>query len=232
MVTPVFEDLSEPQTEDVRKGFVYPGDTIAFHGQYAYLDGINNNVFITPEIPLTLEITRSAAFADGAKGYVPFPGEVTYHTFTGGVFEINLTAAPVANDYQYSFRLCPFDDPTTALDDAISCGNDQTGLPEGAVDTTPAVCAGSSSYGCSTFNIKVDGNPEVNTDSWTANVQPARSSRATCQPRPTTVSMLKWFSRNVKHSSKVMSMWLGPSTPMRAMTFSGRFTERRLVTNQ
>ena len=94
---------------------------------------------------------------------------MTYHTFTGGVFEINLTAAPVANDYQYSFRLCPFDDPTTALDDAISCGNDQTGLPEGAVDTTPAVCAGSSSYGCSTFNIKVDGNPpEVNTDSWTA----------------------------------------------------------------
>ena len=169
MVTPMFEDLSEPQTQDVRKGFVYPGDTISFHGQYAYLDGINNNVFITPEIPLTLEVTRSAALADGAKGYVPFPGEVTYHTFTGGVFEINLTAAPVANDYQYSFRLCPFDDPTTALDDAISCGSDQMGLPEGAVDTTPAVCAGSSSYGCSTFNIKVDGNPpEVNTDSWTA----------------------------------------------------------------
>ena len=169
MVTPVFEDLSEPQTEDVRKGFVYPGDTISFQGQYAYLDGINNNVFITPEIPLTLEITRSNALADGAKGYVPFPGEVTYHTFTGGVFDINLTAAPVANDYQYSFRLCPFDDPTTALDDATSCGAEQTGLPDGAVDSTPAVCAGSSSYGCSTFNIRVDGNPpEVNTDSWTA----------------------------------------------------------------
>ena len=169
MVTPVFEDLSEPQTEDVRKGFVYPGDTISFQGQYAYLDGINNNVFITPEIPLTLEITRSNALADGAKGYVPFPGEVTYHTFTGGVFDINLTAAPVANDYQYSFRLCPFDDPTTALDDATSCGAEQSGLPDGAVDSTPAVCAGSSSYGCSTFNIRVDGNPpEVNTDSWTA----------------------------------------------------------------
>ena len=169
MVTPVFEDLSEPRTEDVRKGFVYPGDTISFQGQYAYLDGINNNVFITPEIPLTLEITRSNALADGAKGYVPFPGEVTYHTFTGGVFDINLTAAPVANDYQYSFRLCPFDDPTTALDDATSCGAEQTGLPDGAVDSTPAVCAGSSSYGCSTFNIRVDGNPpEVNTDSWTA----------------------------------------------------------------
>ncbi|MDG1559122.1 MAG: hypothetical protein P8R03_06350, partial [Candidatus Poseidoniaceae archaeon] len=165
----VFEDLSEPQTEDVRKGFVYPGDTISFQGQYAYLDGINNNVFITPEIPLTLEITRSNALADGAKGYVPFPGEVTYHTFTGGVFDINLTAAPVANDYQYSFRLCPFDDPTTALDDATSCGAEETGLPDGAVDSTPAVCAGSSSYGCSTFNIRVDGNPpEVNTDSWTA----------------------------------------------------------------
>ena len=148
---------------------MYPGDTISFQGQYAYLDGINNNVFITPEIPLTLEITRSNALADGAKGYVPFPGEVTYHTFTGGVFDINLTAAPVANDYQYSFRLCPFDDPTTALDDATSCGAEQTGLPDGAVDSTPAVCAGSSSYGCSTFNIRVDGNPpEVNTDSWTA----------------------------------------------------------------
>ena len=169
MVTPVFEDLSEPQTEDVRKGFVYPGDTISFQGQYAYLDGINNNVFITPEIPLTLEITRSNALADGAKGYVPYPGEVTYHTFSGGVFDINLTAAPVANDYQYSFRLCPFDDPTTALDDATSCDAEEIGLPDGAVDSTPAVCAGSSSYGCSTFNIRVDGNPpEVNTDSWTA----------------------------------------------------------------
>jgi hypothetical protein len=169
MVTPVFEDLSEPKTSDVRKGFVYPGDTISFQGQYAYLDGINNNVFITPEIPLTLEITRSNAVADGAKGYVPFPGEVTYHTFSGGAFEINLTAAPVANDYQYSFRLCPFDDPSTALDDATACGDGEDGLPEGAVDSTAAVCAGSSSYGCSTFNIKVDGNPpEVNTDSWTA----------------------------------------------------------------
>ena len=169
MVTPVFEDLSEPRTEDVRKGFVYPGDIISFQGQYAFLDGINYNVFITPEIPLTLEITRSTALADGAKGYVPFPGEVTYHTFSGGVFDINLTAAPVANDYQYSFRLCPFDDPTTALDDATSCGAEKTGLPDGAVDSTPAVCAGSSSYGCSTFNIRVDGNPpEVNTDSWTA----------------------------------------------------------------
>ena len=169
MVTPVFEDLSEPRTEDVRKGFVYPGDIISFQGQYAFLDGINYNVFITPEIPLTLEITRSTALADGAKGYVPFPGEVTYHTFSGGVFDINLTAAPVANDYQYSFRLCPFDDSTTTLDDAITCGAEQTGLPDGAVDSTPAVCAGSSSYGCTTFNIRVDGNPpEVNTDSWTA----------------------------------------------------------------
>ena len=169
MVTPLFADLSEPQTEDVRKGFVYPGDTISFTGQYAYLDGINNDVFITPEIPLTLEITRQDAVANGAKGYVPFPGEVTYHTFTGGVFNINITAAPVANDYQYSFRLCPFDDPTTALDDATTCGPEEIGLPDGAVDTTPAVCAGSSSYGCSVFNIKVDGNPpEVNTDSWTA----------------------------------------------------------------
>ena len=169
MVTPSFEDMNDPKTEDVRKGFVYPGDTISFEGQYAYLDGINNNVFITPEIPLTLEITRQDAVANGAKGYVPFPGEVTYHTFSGGVFAINLTAAPVANDYQYSFRLCPYDDPTTALDDATSCGPEQGGLPDGAVDSTPAVCAGSSSYGCSTFNIKVDGNPpEVNTDSWTA----------------------------------------------------------------
>ena len=169
MVTPLFADLSEPQTEDVRKGFVYPGDTISFTGQYAYLDGINNDVFITPEIPLTLEITRQDAVANGAKGYVPFPGEVTYHTFTGGVFNINITAAPVANDYQYSFRLCPFDDPTTALDDATTCGPEEIGLPDGAVDTTPAVCAGSSSFGCSVFNIKVDGNPpEVNTDSWTA----------------------------------------------------------------
>ena len=168
MITPLFSDEIEPITQDVRNGFVYPGDIISFQGQYAYLDGIFNEVYITPEIELTLELTRQTAERDGSKGYVPYPGEVTYHTFTGGIFDINITAPPMTNDYTYSFRLCPYD--ATGGDGGSNgeCGNDITGLPFGAVDTTSAICASASSYGCQTFNLKVDGTaPRVVTNTWT-----------------------------------------------------------------
>jgi len=167
MISPVFSDVMTPITQDVRKGFVYPGDIIAFEGQYAYLDGILDQVYITPEIELTLELTRQAASMDGSKGYIAFPGEVTYHSFTGGVFDINITAPPVTNDYTYTFRLCPYD--ATGGDGGANgeCGGGIEGLPMGAVDTSSAICV-SEAYGCQTFNLRVDASaPLVVTNTWT-----------------------------------------------------------------
>jgi len=168
MITPLFSDIMAPITQDVRNGFVYPGDIISFQGRYAYLEGILNDVYITPEIELTLEITRQPGLMDGAKGYIAYPGEVTYHSFTGGAFEINLTAPPVTNDYTYTFRLCPYDASGGGGGINGECGSDIEGLPFGAVDTTAAICASSSSYGCQTFNLKVDGTaPRVVSNTWT-----------------------------------------------------------------
>ena len=170
MITPIFTDLMETPglTEDVRSGFVYPGDIVSFQGQYAYLDGILNEVYITPEIELTLELTRQNADPDGAKGYFAYPGEVTYHTFTGGVFDINITVPINTNDYTYTFRLCPYDATGGAGGSNGECGNGIEGLPFGAVDTTSAICASGASYGCQSFNLKVDGTqPVVVLDSWT-----------------------------------------------------------------
>ena len=168
MITPLFSDLLTPITSDVRSGFVYPGDIISFQGQYAYLDGILNEVYITPEIELTLEVTRQAGLMDGSKGYIAYPSEVSYHTFTGGVFNINLTAPPVTNDYTYTFRLCPYDASGGGGGSNGECGNDIEGLPFGAVDTTSAICSSSSTYGCQTFNLKIDGTaPRVASNTWT-----------------------------------------------------------------
>ena len=149
MITPFFADESEPFTADVRKGFVYPGDIVSFTGQYAYVDGIYDSVYIKPEIEMTLKIIREDAQMNGAKGYIAYPGETIYYNFTGGEFDINITAPPVTNDYRYTFELID--------------------LPNGAIDTTSGLCSSSSSFGCASFNIKVDSNsPRVATNSWTA----------------------------------------------------------------
>ena len=68
-MSPTFTDISEPITSDTQKNFVYPGDTILFEGKYAFVDGISSDVYILPEVPMTLRITRLAALADGVKGY-------------------------------------------------------------------------------------------------------------------------------------------------------------------
>ncbi|MEC7112987.1 MAG: hypothetical protein VXW72_05570, partial [Candidatus Thermoplasmatota archaeon] len=54
MITPYFSDVSEPFTSDVREGYVYPGDTVAFEGQFAYIDGLLDSVYILPEMELTM----------------------------------------------------------------------------------------------------------------------------------------------------------------------------------
>ena len=161
MITPYFSDISEPFTSDVREGYVFPGDTVAFEGQYAYIDGILDSVYILPEMELTLEVTRLAAqpstaggvqyFAYGAGGAdgTKQDGQPTYHSFKGGAFNINITAPTSTNEYTYQFKL--------------------VNLPEGALDTTDAACATSTSYGCGEFVIKVDANaPAVKANTWTA----------------------------------------------------------------
>ena len=160
MITPYVSDITEPLTADVREGYVSPGDTIAFEGQIAYVDGLLYDVFILPEVELTLEITRLAVEGSGAGGvkYDPYgaggadgtrvDGLPTYHTFTGGAFNINITAPYATNEYTYQFKL--------------------VNLPEGAIDLTDAFCAGSTSYGCGEFTIKVDDNePTVKSNTWT-----------------------------------------------------------------
>lgn len=149
MVMPMFLDLSEPFTSDVRQGFIYAGDTVQFAGQFAFREGIYDSVFINPEIELTMEIIRADAPEDFDKGYTSTLGETTIHTFTGGVFDINITAPDFTNEFSYTYRLI--------------------NLPVGAEDFTASICATSTSYGCGSFTLKVDKTaPKVSTNSWLA----------------------------------------------------------------
>lgn len=149
MITPTFEDMSEPTTQDVRQGFVFAGDTIRFNGQYAFREGIYNSVYINPEVELTMEIIRKDASEDFGKGYISTPGETITHTFTGGVFDFNITAPVFTNEYEYEFKLI--------------------NLPDGAEDFTTAFCATSTSFGCQSFTLKVDRTPpEVVSNTWLA----------------------------------------------------------------
>ena len=160
MVTPYFSDITGSITNDVRQGYVFPGDTVSFAGQYTYIDGWSDSVFILPEMELTLEITRMAAQPSTANGVQYFAygaggadgskqdGQPTYHAFSGGAFDINITAPTSTNEYTYMFRL--------------------VNLPDGAVDTTEAICSFSTSYGCAEFVLKVDANaPVVTSNTWT-----------------------------------------------------------------
>ena len=157
-ISPSFADVSEPFSSNIEIASVFPGDTIAFTGQYAYIDGINNGVYVLPEGEFTVEITREQAFRDGDKGYLAYPAGgadgsktdgPTTHVINGGAFTINVTAPPISNDYQYSFRLI--------------------NLPDGAEDSTAAICSGNNAFGCGSFSIKVDGTPpEVKDNTWTA----------------------------------------------------------------
>ncbi len=149
MVTPMFTDVSEPYTSDVRQGFIFAGDTVRFNGQFAFREGIYDSVYINPEVELTMEIVRLDAQENFEKGYISTPGETVTHSFTGGVFDFNITAPVFTNEYTYTFQLI--------------------NLPDGAEDFTPALCATSSDYGCGTFKLKVDRTPpEVVSNSWLA----------------------------------------------------------------
>ena len=167
------EDVSGPFiSEDVYDftnynavDFVYIGDDVKFTGQYVFKDASSDDL-VRPEIPMTLKITRETALPDGSKGYVAWPGEVTYHLFTGGIFNATLKAPSVTNEYVYNYELLVF------LDANGDGNHDDFGerllvengeavfLPTGAVDYTQE---------STTFSIRVDGTaPKVATNSWTA----------------------------------------------------------------
>ena len=120
MLSPLFEDIIEPIAPDVSKGSVYPGDEVLFSGQYSFTSGMLDGVFINPEIPLTMEITRQEAFRDAEKGYSPVDEEITLHEFNGGKFDIEIKVPGFQNEYTYTFRLI--------------------NLPVGAEDLTTAYC--------------------------------------------------------------------------------------------
>jgi len=157
-ITPSFTDRSEPYSQDVEIAFVFPGDTISMEGQYAYVDGLNFGVYVLPEGEFTIEITREEAMMDGGKGYFAYPAGgadgsksdgPTLHTIDGGAFNISITAPPINNEYTYSFRL--------------------VNLPDGATDSTAAICDGNNAFGCGSFKIKVDASPpDIDDDSWQA----------------------------------------------------------------
>ena len=149
MLSPTFVDIIEPIAPDVRKGSVYPGDEVLFSGQYSFTSGMLDGVFINPEIPLTMEITRLEAFRDAEKGYSPVDEEITLHEFDGGKFNIEIKVPGFQNEYTYTFRLVD--------------------LPVGAEDLTTAYCFGSTLYGCGQFTIKVDSEPpQAVLNSWNA----------------------------------------------------------------
>ena len=149
MLSPTFVDTFEPIAPDVTKGSVYPGDEVLFSGQYSFTSGMLDGVFINPEIPLTMEITRQEAFRDAEKGYIPVDEEITLHDFNGGKFDIEIKVPGFQNEYIYTFRLI--------------------NLPVGAEDLTTAYCFGSTLYGCGQFTIKVDSEPpQAVLNSWNA----------------------------------------------------------------
>ena len=76
-----------------------------FSGQYSFTSGMLENVFINPEVELTMELTRKEAFSDSEKDYDPVEEEVTTHTFTGGKFEIPIKMPSYQNEFEYEFEL-------------------------------------------------------------------------------------------------------------------------------
>ena len=105
MVTPMFTDASQPFTSDVREGFIFAGDTVHFTGQFAFREGIFDSVYINPEVELTLKSPDRMPLRTSPKAHIATPGEVNTCAFTGGVFDINITAPVFTNEYTYTYRL-------------------------------------------------------------------------------------------------------------------------------
>ena len=146
---PISDNLYHEIGQETFIGSVTGGDVVMFSGQYSFTSGILENVFITPEAELTMEITRKEVFRDSERDYDPVEEEVTTHTFTGGVFDIPIKMPSYQNEFEYEFKLI--------------------NLPVGAEDLTTAYCFGSVINGCGKFVIKVDDEaPKLVFGSWSA----------------------------------------------------------------
>ncbi|MBN17514.1 MAG: hypothetical protein CMB37_05080 [Euryarchaeota archaeon] len=114
-------------------GFVYQGDILVIDGRYVFSSGVNDLVFVKPELELTLRLTRTPLYPGGlpTSGYSPAITTVEEYIFENGSFNIVTPAAYATNEYTYTMELL--------------------GLPQGAVDNTPASDR--------TFIVKVDASP-------------------------------------------------------------------------
>ena len=138
------EDTSGFSTDGVGTatgGFVYQGDILIIQGRYVFSAGMNDLIFVSPEIPLTLRVTRTPLYPAGLpdSGYSPALVEVNEYEFENGSFQLVVPAAYATNEYSYTLELL--------------------GLPNGAVDNTPAPSR--------SFIVKVDGDrPDTVFGSW------------------------------------------------------------------
>ena len=122
-------------------GFVYQGDILVIDGRYVFSAGMNSLIFVSPEIQLTLQVTRTPLYPAGLpdSGYSPALVEVNDYSFENGSFQLVIPAASATNEYSYTLQLL--------------------GLPEGAIDNTPAPSR--------SFIVKVDGDrPDAVFGSW------------------------------------------------------------------
>ena len=146
---PISENLYHEIGQEKFIGSVTGGDVVMFSGQYSFVSGMLENVFVNPETELTMQITRKEVFRDSEKDYDPVEEEVTTHSFTGGKFDIPIKMPSYQNEFEYEFELI--------------------NLPQGADDLTASSCFGSVVNGCGKFVIKVDDEaPELVFGSWSA----------------------------------------------------------------
>ena len=89
-------------------GFVRPGDLLQFSGNYLFKSALESGVFVQPQIPMTLEITREPIYPGGesTKGYVAAATDVSYYAFENGTIDLIIPAALSTNEYRYVFRIC------------------------------------------------------------------------------------------------------------------------------
>jgi len=138
------EDTSGFATDGVGTstgGFVYQGDILIIEGRYVFSAGMNDLIFVSPEISLTLRVTRTPLYPAGLpdSGYSPALVDVNEYNFENGSFQLVVPAAYATNEYSYTLELL--------------------GLPNGAVDNTPAPSR--------SFIVKVDGDrPDAVFGSW------------------------------------------------------------------
>ena len=110
MTTFNVEDTSGFATDGVGTtsgGFVYQGDILVIDGRYVFSAGMNDLIFVSPEIPLTLQVTRTPLYPAGLpdSGYSPAVVEVNEYPFENGSFQLVVPAAYAPNEYTYTMQL-------------------------------------------------------------------------------------------------------------------------------